>query len=145
MRAIAACLRKQGHAWRAGRRKLPQIPGDLPTTSSEGCVRRIATSLPLQGPIGRTRRRKLPQVSRDLQRALVKGADWQRCRVVRHCSTPPPRTGHPEGRLSWRPSFISGQAFHVAYWPRLCENSKTPSATRMIFSGWISKLNGLAV
>jgi hypothetical protein len=117
MRAIAACLRIQGQARRAGRRKLPQIPGDLPTTSSERCVRRIATSLPLQGPIGRTRRRKLPQVSRDLQRALVKGADWQCYRVVRHRSTPPARTGHPEGRLSWRPSFISGQACDVAYWP----------------------------
>ena len=81
MRAIAACLRKQGRARRAGRRKLPQIPGDLPTTSSERCVRRIATSLPQQGPIGRTRRRKLPQVSRDLQRAPVTSAERLRMRM----------------------------------------------------------------
>jgi hypothetical protein len=93
-----ACLRKQGRARRAGRRKLPQIPGDLPTTSSERCVRRIATSLPQQGPIGRTRRRKLPQISRDLQRALVKGADCQCCRVVRH---------RPAHRSSRRPPQLA--------------------------------------
>jgi hypothetical protein len=59
MRRIAACLRKQRPARGAGRRKLPQIPGDLPKTSSEGCVRRIAASLSQQGPAGRTRRREL--------------------------------------------------------------------------------------
>jgi len=30
----------------AGRRKLLQIPGDLPKTSSEGCVRRIEANSP---------------------------------------------------------------------------------------------------
>jgi hypothetical protein len=59
MRAIAACLRKQGQARGAGRRKLPHIPGNLSKTSSEGCVWRIETSLPQQGSVGRTRRRKL--------------------------------------------------------------------------------------
>ena len=72
-----------------GEGKLPQIPGDLPTTSSERCVRRIVISLSQQGPIGRTRRRKLPQVSRDLQRALVKSAECQCCRVA--ASPAPPR------------------------------------------------------
>jgi len=44
----------------AGRRKLPQISGDLPKAGSQRRVRRIETSLSQQGPVGRTRRRKLP-------------------------------------------------------------------------------------
>ena len=59
MRGIAACLRKQGQARGAGRRKLPQIPGNLPKASSTRCVRRTAGSLPEQRSVGRTRRREL--------------------------------------------------------------------------------------
>ena len=60
MRGVATCLRKQGQARGAGRRKLPQIPGNLPKASSTRCVRRTAGSLPQQGSVGRTRRRELP-------------------------------------------------------------------------------------
>ena len=71
MRGIAARLRKQGPLGRAGRRKLPQIPRDLPKTGSQGCVRRIAGSLSQQGQTGRTRRRKLSPLPRNLQRSPI--------------------------------------------------------------------------
>ena len=35
--------------------------------------------------------------------------------------------------------------WQVRFWPSLCENSKTRSATRMIFLSSFSKLNGLAI
>jgi hypothetical protein len=59
-----------------------------------------------------------------------------------------------------RPTSIVGSffekasqpGFHTArmrtyfrHWPKLCENSKTPSAARMIFLRSISNLNGLPV
>jgi hypothetical protein len=74
MRRTAACLRKQRQARGAGRRKLPQIPGDLPTTGSEGCVRRIAASLSQQGQAGRTRRRELSPVQGNVSLVLTRSA-----------------------------------------------------------------------
>ena len=128
MRGIAARLRKQRHARRAGRRKLPQIPGDLPTTSSQGRVRRIATSLPQQGPIGRTRRRKLSEVSRDLQRPLVKGADSALQSGPASLGSVP---AHRSSRrpLQLRPSFISDRCY-VALWP-LCDLAQQPPLRRV--------------
>jgi hypothetical protein len=34
---------------------------------------------------------------------------------------------------------------NVRFWPGLCENSKVRSATRMIFSSSVSKLNAFAM
>jgi hypothetical protein len=40
---------------------------------------------------------------------------------------------------------VHGPIRHVRFWPRMCENPKSRSATRMIFLCSTSKLNGLAM
>ena len=134
MRAIAACLRKQGRARGAGRRKLPQISGDLPKAGSQRRVRRIETSLSQQGPVGRTRRRKLPQVSRDLQRSLVKVANFQCGGAVRLRSAPPrapviPKAASVGGLVDIRPYL---QCRLVA------------DIVAKVFLGWRTKILGAA-
>src|SRR5258707_13707830 len=69
MRGIAACLRKQGQARGARRRKLTQKPGNLPKASPTGRGRWVARSLPKKGSVGGKRRRKFASIPPDFQRS----------------------------------------------------------------------------